>query len=60
MSVTVCLCNFLQYNEVLLSSLLDGCYHYLVFMDPVNGYCMYVCISFAIYHKNVSICIEVC
>ena len=32
------LCYFLQYYEVLLSSLLDSCYHYLVFMDPVNGY----------------------
>ena len=26
------------YDEVFLSSLLDGCYHCLVFMDPVNGY----------------------
>ena len=34
----VFLCYFLQYDEVLLISLLDGCYHYLVFMDPVNGY----------------------
>ena len=23
---------------LILSSLLDDCYHYLVFMDPVNGY----------------------
>ena len=29
---------FLQYDKVLLRSLLDGCYHYLVFMDLVNGY----------------------
>ena len=29
-------CVFLCY--FLLSSLLEGCYHYLVFMDPVNGY----------------------
>ena len=29
---------FLPYDEVLLSSLLGVCYHYLVFMDPVNGY----------------------
>ena len=29
---------FLQYDELILSSLLDGCYHYIVFMDPVNGY----------------------
>ena len=29
---------FLQYDEVLLSSLLDSCYHYIVFMDPVNCY----------------------
>ena len=33
----VFLCYFLQYDEVLLISLLDGCYHYLVFMNPVNG-----------------------
>ena len=29
---------FLPYDEVLLCSLLDVCYHCLVFMDPVNGY----------------------
>ena len=29
---------FLPYDEVLLCSLIDICYHYLVFMDPVNGY----------------------
>ena len=29
---------FLQYDEVFLSSFLDSCYHYLVFMGPVNGY----------------------
>ena len=23
---------------VLFNSLLEGCYHYLIFMDPVNGY----------------------
>ena len=28
---------FLQYDVVVLISLLDGCYHHLVFMDPVNG-----------------------
>ena len=28
---------FLPCDEVLLCSLLDVCYHYLVFMDPVNG-----------------------
>ena len=27
---------FLQYGEVFRSNLLEGCYHYLVFMDPVN------------------------
>ena len=32
----VFLCYFLQY-EVFLTSLFDGCYHYIVFMDPVNG-----------------------
>ena len=32
----VFLCYFLQYGEVFLISLLDGCYHYLVFVDPVN------------------------
>ena len=32
----VFLCYFLQYDEVLLICLLDDCYHYLVFMDPVN------------------------
>ena len=36
--VIVFFCYFLQYDEVFLISLLDGCYHYLVFMDPVNGY----------------------
>ena len=36
---TVCfLCYFIQYEEVFLSRLLESCYHYLVFMDPVNGY----------------------
>ena len=29
---------FLWYDEILLSSLLGDCYHYLVFMDLVNGY----------------------
>ena len=29
---------FFQYGKVFPISLLDGCYHYLVFMDPVNGY----------------------
>ena len=29
---------FLLYDEVLFCSLLDICYHCLVFMDPVNGY----------------------
>ena len=33
----VSLCYFLPYDEVYLISLLDVCYHYLVFMDPVNG-----------------------
>ena len=28
---------FLQYDEVFLISLLDGCYHYLIFMDKANG-----------------------
>ena len=28
---------FLQYDEVFLISLLDICYHYLVFVDPVKG-----------------------
>ena len=32
----VFLCYFLQNNEVLLISFSDGCYHYLVFMVPVN------------------------
>ena len=36
-SYCVFLCYFLQCNEVFLISLLDGCYHCLVFMDPVNG-----------------------
>ena len=34
--VIVSLCYFLQYDEVFLISLSDGCYHYLVFMDPVK------------------------
>ena len=34
----VYLCYFFQYDEVFLISLFDACYHYLVFMDPVNGY----------------------
>ena len=34
----VFLCYFLQYDEVSLINLLDGCYHYLVFIIPVNGY----------------------
>ena len=38
MRIIVFLRYFLQYDEVLLRSLLDGCYDYLVFMDPVNGY----------------------
>ena len=29
-------CFLLQHDEVFLISLLDGCYHYLVFMDPIN------------------------
>ena len=29
---------YLLYDEELL--ILDGCYHYLVFMNPVNGYLM--------------------
>ena len=33
----VFLCYVLQYDEVILINLLDVCYHYLVFMDPVNG-----------------------
>ena len=37
-SYCIFLSSFLQYDEVFLSSLLDGCYHYLVFMDPVSGY----------------------
>ena len=36
-SYCVFLCYFLQYDEVFLVSLLNGCYHYLVFMIPVNG-----------------------
>ena len=32
----VFLCYFLQYEGFFIS-FLDGCYHYLVFMDPVNG-----------------------
>ena len=36
--VTAFFCFFLQYDEVFLSSLLNGCYHYLDFMDPVNDY----------------------
>ena len=36
--VSFFLCYFLQYDKVLLRSLLDGCYHYPVFTDPVNGY----------------------
>ena len=31
------LCYFFQYDEVFLISVLDGYYHYLFFMDPVNG-----------------------
>ena len=30
------LCYFLQHDEVFLISLLDSCYHYLVFIVPVN------------------------
>ena len=33
----VFLCYFLQYDEVILISLLDGCYHDLVVFNPVNG-----------------------
>ena len=33
----VFLCYFLQYDEVFLISLLEGCYHYLVFMHPAYG-----------------------
>ena len=29
---------FLPYDEVLVCSLLDVCFHHFVFMDPVNGY----------------------
>ena len=35
--VIVFFCYFLRYDEVFLISLLNGCYHYLVFMHPVNG-----------------------
>ena len=31
------ICSFLQYDEVFLISLLDGCYHYPLSVDPVNG-----------------------
>ena len=31
-------CGYLFLCYFLLSSLLDGCYYYLVFTDPVNGY----------------------
>ena len=34
----VFLCYFLQYDAVFLIRFLDGCYQYIVFMDPVNGY----------------------
>ena len=34
--VIVFLCYFLE-DEVFFISLLNGCYHYLVLMDPVNG-----------------------
>ena len=30
--------DFLPYDEVLLISFLVGCYHYIVFMVPVNAY----------------------
>ena len=33
----VSLCYFLQYDQVFLISILQGCYHYLVFMDPGSG-----------------------
>ena len=35
--VIVFSCYFLQYGEVLLSSLFDSCYHLLVFIDPFTG-----------------------
>ena len=35
--VIVFLYYFLQYDEVILSGLLDGCYHYIIFMDLVKG-----------------------
>ena len=38
LNVIAFFCFFLQYDKVFLSSLLDGCNHYLVFMDPVNDY----------------------
>ena len=35
--VLVFFCYFLQYDESVFDSLLDGCYLYLVFMDLVSG-----------------------
>ena len=37
LSKVIVLCYFLHYDKVFLSSLLDF-YHYLAFMDPINGY----------------------
>ena len=36
-SYCVFLWYFLHYGEAFSISLLDGCYHYLVFMDPVGS-----------------------
>ena len=38
LKVTVFFCYFVQYDDVFLIDLLDGCYHYLVLRDPVNDY----------------------
>ena len=38
LTVIVFFCYFLQYDDVFLIDLLDGCYHYLVLRDPVNDY----------------------
>ena len=37
LKIIVFLCYFLQFDVVSLISLLDGCYHCWIFMDPVKG-----------------------
>ena len=36
LKVTMFFCYFLQYDEVSLLTFLEGCYHHLVFMNPVS------------------------